>query len=115
MGMRKGKVFVGSLAMNQRSIDGKDKQVRQHPSLGTNSTLQSQSCSSCQYGFNLMFQVHMKALIYGSEFLAKTSRYADSRGASIRHSFRLHRTTDYATVVLPLPGISNDLEVVRLL
>src|SRR5262245_49968259 len=23
------------------------------------------------------------------------------------------RTTDYATVVLPLPGISNDLEVVR--
>jgi len=29
--------------------------------------------------------------------------------------FRLHRTTDYATVVLPLPGISNDLEVVRLL
>jgi hypothetical protein len=26
-----------------------------------------------------------------------------------------HRTTDYATVVLPLPGISNDLEVVRLL
>ena len=65
--------------------------------------------------FNLMFQVHMKALIYGSEFLAKTSRYADSRGASIRHSFRLHRTTDYATVVLPLPGISNDLEVVRLL
>src|SRR5260370_9627886 len=40
----------GPLAMNQRSIDGKDKQVRQHPSLGTNSTLQSQSCSSCQYG-----------------------------------------------------------------
>jgi hypothetical protein len=27
----------------------------------------------------------------------------------------LHRTTDYATVLLPLPGISNDLEVVRLL
>ncbi len=25
------------------------------------------------------------------------------------------RTTDYATVLLPLPGISNDLEVVRLL
>jgi hypothetical protein len=30
MGMRKGKVFVGSLAMNQKSIDGKDKQARQH-------------------------------------------------------------------------------------
>jgi hypothetical protein len=27
-GMRKGKVFVGSLAMNQRSIDGKDKRAR---------------------------------------------------------------------------------------
>jgi len=25
------------------------------------------------------------------------------------------RTTDYATVLLPLPGIYNDLEVVRLL
>jgi hypothetical protein len=32
-----------------------------------------------------------------------------------RLSGRLHRTTDYATVLLPLPGISNDLEVVRLL
>ena len=26
-GMRKGKVFVGGLAMNQRSIDGKGKQA----------------------------------------------------------------------------------------
>ena len=26
-----------------------------------------------------------------------------------------HRTTDYATVVIRLPEISNDLEVVRLL
>ena len=25
------------------------------------------------------------------------------------------RTTDYATVLFPLPGMSNDLEVVRLL
>ena len=30
LGMRKGKVLVGSLAMSQRSMDGKDKQVRQH-------------------------------------------------------------------------------------
>ena len=36
-------------------------------------------------------------------------------GLQFRHSSRLHRTTDYATVVLPVPGISNDLEVVRLL
>jgi hypothetical protein len=28
-GIRKGKVFVGSLAMNQRSMDGEDRQVRQ--------------------------------------------------------------------------------------
>jgi len=35
-GMRKGKIFIGSLAMNKRSIDGKDKQARQHrqPVLG---------------------------------------------------------------------------------
>ena len=30
-------------------------------------------------------------------------------------AYPLHRTTDYAPVLLPLPGISNDLEVVRLL
>jgi len=35
--------------------------------------------------------------------------------AWIRRSVRLLRTTDYATVMLPLPVISNDLEVVRLL
>ena len=38
-----------------------------------------------------------------------------ARGASIRHAYRLHHATDYATVLFPLPGISNDLEVVRLL
>ena len=32
-------------------------------------------------------------------------------GADLGH----RRTTDYATVLFPLPGISNDLEVVRLL
>jgi len=54
--------------------------------------------------FNLLFKIP-----------GRNSRYAASRGASIQHSSRLQRTTDYATVLLPLPGISNDLEVVRLL
>jgi len=33
----------------------------------------------------------------------------------VQRSSRLRRTTDYATVLVPLAGISNDLEVVRLL
>ena len=49
------------------------------------------------------------------EFLADTCDKRDSRSAWLRRSYRLHRTTDYATVLLPLPGLSNDLEVVRLL
>lgn len=49
------------------------------------------------------------------EFLADTCDERDSRSAQIRRSYRPHRTTDYATVLFPLPGLSNDLEVVRLL
>ena len=49
------------------------------------------------------------------EFLADTCDTRDCRSAQIRRSSRLHRTTGYATVLLPLPGVSNDLEVVRLL
>jgi hypothetical protein len=49
------------------------------------------------------------------EFLADICDERDSRSAQIRRSSRLHRTTDYATVLFPLPGLSNDLEVVRLL
>jgi len=44
-----------------------------------------------------------------------TKLLAVTAEAWIRRSFRMLRTTDYATVVLPLPGMSNDLEVVRLL
>jgi hypothetical protein len=44
-----------------------------------------------------------------------SSRCAESRAASIRLSCRLRRATDYTTVQFPPPGISNDLEVVRLL
>jgi len=49
------------------------------------------------------------------EFLADTCGTRDCCSAQIRRSSRLHRTTDYATVLFPLPGLSNDLEVVRLL
>ena len=50
-----------------------------------------------------------------SRIRGRNSRYARCHSAWIRRLSRLHRTTDYATVLLPLPGISNDLEVVRLL
>ena len=49
------------------------------------------------------------------EFVAETRDMRDCHSAWIRRLSRLHRTTDYATVLLPLPGISNDLEVARLL
>jgi hypothetical protein len=47
--------------------------------------------------------------------ILKNSRYPARSQALILPSSWLHRTMDYATVLLPLPGISNDLEVVRLL
>jgi hypothetical protein len=49
----------------------------------------------------------------------QSSKTNDTRGPVAVPRSRAHpgqcRTTDYATVLLPLPGISNDLEVVRLL
>ena len=49
------------------------------------------------------------------ETVAGTRDTSGCHSARIRRSSWLHRTTDYATVLLPLPGISNDLEVVCLL
>ena len=47
--------------------------------------------------------------------VAETRDTSGCHSARFRRSSGLARTTDYATVLLPLPGISNDLEVVRLL
>jgi hypothetical protein len=51
--------------------------------------------------------------IVTSEF--KAARFSSMRNSASGAHFRLYGTTDYATVELPLPGISNDLEAVRLL
>src|SRR5580704_106811 len=86
-------------------------------SLGKNSTVQSQSSSSCQYGSmsccRLILSVSTN--LDSPETVAETRDTSGCHSAWIRHSSWLRRTTDYATVLLPLPGISNDLEVVRLL
>jgi hypothetical protein len=64
--------------------------------------------------FNIMSSVHMFSLVESAFAKISHPRLA-VRAIVTVPGFRLHRTTDYATVVLPLPGISNDLEVVRLL
>jgi hypothetical protein len=51
----------------------------------------------------------------GSELTGRTPEPCEDRRALTVRSTRQHRTTDYATVVIRLPEISNDLEVVRLL
>jgi hypothetical protein len=43
--------------------------------------------------------------------IGETRDTSGCHSARIRRSSWLRRTTDYATVLLPLPGISNDLEV----
>jgi hypothetical protein len=53
--------------------------------------------------------------LYGSKFLAETRDTPPSRVSQSGSHIGLQHTTDYATVLLPLPGIYNDLEVVRLL
>lgn len=67
--------------------------------------------------FKIVLSVHAFGLVklHFSEFVAETRGTSSCHGVWIRRSSRQHRTTDYATVLLPLPGISNDLEVVRLL
>ena len=50
-----------------------------------------------------------------SKIRGRDSQYGQLSQCLDPASSRLYHTTDYATVVLPLPGISNDLEVVRLL
>jgi hypothetical protein len=42
-------------------------------------------------------------------------RYLESASAGSARKRVIFRTTDYATVLFPIPGICNDLEVVRLL
>src|SRR5437870_1759635 len=85
--------------------------------LGKNSTVQSQRSSPCQYGSMLCcrFMRSVPLNLHFSELVAETRSMSSCHGGWIRRSSRLHRTTDYTTVLLPLPGISNDLEVVRLL
>jgi hypothetical protein len=47
--------------------------------------------------------------LYFPELLAETRDTHTPAVSQSGTSYRLHRTTDYATVLLPLPGISNDL------
>jgi hypothetical protein len=68
--------------------------------------------------FNVVLSVHTFSL-FGSllsrKLLAETR---DTHSPAMSQSgalYRLHRTSDYATFLLPLPGVSNGLEVVRLL
>jgi hypothetical protein len=82
-------------------------------SISKNTTVQSQSSSSCQYGSMSCCRFIPSASLDLSfpEFLAETS---DTHTPAMSQSgalYRLHRTTDYATVLFPLPGLSNDLEV----
>src|SRR5580704_11811768 len=72
-----------------------------------------------------VFPVRFNVVLSAHTFSLDESRFSRNRGrnsrcqrlaqAPIRRSSWLRRTTDYATVLLPLPGISNDLDVVRLL
>jgi len=67
--------------------------------------------------FNVVLLVHTSGLV---KFPFSKFRGRDSQCEQFSQCLGLpsswaHHTTDYATVVLPLPGISNDLEVVRLL
>ena len=63
--------------------------------------------------FNVVLSVHTFSLV---ESAFSRIRRRDSPCEQLHSAgFRLHRTTDYATVVLPLGRLSNDLEVVRLL
>src|SRR3981081_3949482 len=62
-----------------------------------------------------LFILSVSLSLHSPEFVAETLGTSSCHSAGMRRSSRLHCTTDYATVVLPLPGISNDLEVVRLL
>ena len=69
-----------------------------------------------------MFEHHRyldryRALRAAQDGAANVGTVVGTRGlqALILASSWPHRTTDYATVLLRLPEISNDLEVVRLL
>ena len=65
--------------------------------------------------FNLILPVHTKGRLIST--VQNSSRELAIHRLSRLNAavMSLHRTTDYATVLLSLPGISNDLEVVRLL
>ena len=83
---------------------------------GKNSIMQSQSlhvASTVQSRVAGSYEGRLISTIQSSSLKLMIRRA--SRCASIRHSGRRCGTTGYATVVLPLPRISNDLEVVRLL
>jgi len=73
----------------------------------------SQSSSSCQYCQCRVcrFILSVSCNLHLSRSCGRESWTSSCHSAWIRRSFWLHRTTDYATVLLPLPGISNDLEV----
>jgi len=67
--------------------------------------------------FNVVLTIHTFSLVESpsSKIRGRDSRYESCHSTWMRPSSLLHCTTDYATVVFPLPGISNDFEVVRLL
>src|SRR5208283_3448679 len=87
--------------------------TRPSGSVGKNSTVQSLSSSSCQCGQCRVcrFILSVSTNLDSPETVAETRDTSGCHSARIRRSSWLRRTTDYATVLLPLPGISNDLEV----
>ena len=67
--------------------------------------------------FNVVLSVHRFSLIESpfSRIRGRTRDISSYHSVLDGGSSGPHRTTDYATVLFPLPGISNDLELVRLL